>query len=513
MTPKTALILFSGVSPENAAQAGAPALADAAARPDAVLIFHKAKDRSARRVAVALLRQFGSRGIGVPVGAPEESWDPYDFQQCVGPVTSALGDAIQQHAWLSAAALTMLDVTGTSAQRGALVFAARARGLSLVRIYVDRDDRDNRDHRRVTSSPESKSRARRRAPTPSQDAALEEFRNLRPDETVLLLGETGVGKSSFARRLSEAWCPGKQLVHLNCAAVPAELIESELFGHEQGAFTGAGRSHKGAFERANEGTLFLDEVGELPATAQAKLLTVLDPVELPGPRGRSRAVRRVGGEKEILVSVRLILATNRDLATDVRTGRFRKDLYARIDRPHYRMPSLAEARDDDDVLRGFRSSLERETFKGRLEPNAELRLREFARTARWLHNWRDVEKSAAALARRARKSGVITEAMVLEETDFLEETWDVEQSVETDEWAELRGAIGAERVSRLTLQQRYEAQWLVRAVGRFRGNAVKTRRWLEEQRVVEPSRATESTWLARRFASLGLDDVLSRLRS
>jgi DNA-binding NtrC family response regulator len=138
---------------------------------------------------------------------------------------------------------------------------------------------------------------------------------------VCILGETGTGKELIARALHER-SPRKEgpFVTLNCAAVPAELIESELFGHEKGSFTGAASRHIGKFEQANHGTLFLDEIGDMPVVMQAKLLRVLE----------ERQVERVGGDRTVPVDVRVIVATHRNLDDLVKQGTFRQDLYHRI---------------------------------------------------------------------------------------------------------------------------------------------------------------------------------------
>jgi DNA-binding NtrC family response regulator len=139
--------------------------------------------------------------------------------------------------------------------------------------------------------------------------------------TVLLEGETGTGKSAAARSLhAEGPRSGGPFVMIDCGAIPANLLESELFGHEKGAFTGAAAARVGAFEEADGGTLFLDEIGELPIELQPKLLSALE----------DRAVRRVGSNSRREVDVRLIAATNRDLRAEVNATRFREDLYFRI---------------------------------------------------------------------------------------------------------------------------------------------------------------------------------------
>lgn len=158
---------------------------------------------------------------------------------------------------------------------------------------------------------------------------------------VCIYGETGTGKELVARTIHEksprALGP---FVTLNCAAVPAELIESELFGHEKGSFTGAAQRHTGRFEQAHRGTLFLDEVGDMPLTMQAKLLRVLEESE----------VERIGGDKPVRVDVRVVVATHRNLEELVRTGVFRQDLYHRVVVFPIHLPPLRQRREDVPAL-------------------------------------------------------------------------------------------------------------------------------------------------------------------
>lgn len=158
---------------------------------------------------------------------------------------------------------------------------------------------------------------------------------------LLVIGETGTGKEVVVRTIHEMSPRASMpMVKINCGAIPETLLESELFGYEKGAFTGAAKAKKGLFELADGGMVFLDEVGELPLSMQAKLLTFLE----------DRRFRRVGGLRDIEVSVRIAAATNRDLEEEVREGRFREDLYYRLNVLQIRIPPLRERRDDVPVL-------------------------------------------------------------------------------------------------------------------------------------------------------------------
>ena len=161
---------------------------------------------------------------------------------------------------------------------------------------------------------------------------------------ILIFGRTGTGKELVARALHKNSGKSGKMVSVNCAGIPENLLESDLFGHEKGAFTSAEAQRKGKFERAHKGTLFLDEIGEMPFAMQSKLLRAIEDSE----------IERVGGEKPIAVDVRIVAATNRDLTQAVKDGFFRKDLYYRLNMASISLPTLAERREDiEDLVTHF----------------------------------------------------------------------------------------------------------------------------------------------------------------
>lgn len=171
---------------------------------------------------------------------------------------------------------------------------------------------------------------------------MEMIEKVAPTEArVLITGENGTGKELVAKTLHEksnrAECP---LIEVNCAAIPSELIESELFGHEKGAFTSAVAQRKGKFEQADGGTIFLDEIGDMSLSAQAKVLRVL----------QENKIARVGGDRELKVNVRVFAATNKDLRKEIENGNFREDLYHRLSVINIHVPSLNERKEDIPLL-------------------------------------------------------------------------------------------------------------------------------------------------------------------
>ena len=219
--------------------------------------------------------------------------------------------------------------------------------------------------------------------------AVERVRQVAPSNaTILLTGETGTGKELFAQMIHQnSRRPKGPFVPVHCAAIPANLLESELFGHEKGAFTGAAERRAGRFESADGGTLFLDEIGEIDAPTQVKLLRFLE----------TRSVERLGSHKAIPLDLRLVCATNRDLAAMVREGRFREDLYYRLAVVPLRLPALRERREDIPVLLAHylrKFAEENRTQSPALSPAAVAILCDYA----WPGNIRELRNAAENLA-------------------------------------------------------------------------------------------------------------------
>jgi two-component system response regulator FlrC len=218
----------------------------------------------------------------------------------------------------------------------------------------------------------------------------------RTDATVLLTGESGVGKEVFARYIHEQSArSGGPFVAINCAAIPDNLLEATLFGHEKGAFTGAQGAQAGKFEQANGGTLLLDEISEMPLGLQAKLLRVL----------QEREVERVGGKKPVPLDIRILATSNRDMAAEVRAGHFREDLYYRLNVFPLEIPSLRERSGDIVPLaRKTLAHLAAATGRAaRFAAGAEQRLQTYA----WPGNVRELEN-------------VVQRALILEAGDVIE---------------------------------------------------------------------------------------------
>jgi DNA-binding NtrC family response regulator len=236
-----------------------------------------------------------------------------------------------------------------------------------------------------------------------KDASQMTQRVAATDSTVLLLGESGTGKELFARAIHHLSPRAQQpFVALNCAAIPEGLVENELFGHERGAYTGAGARKMGKLELAHRGTLFLDEIGELPLAIQSKLLRVLE----------ERRFERVGGTQEIEANVRIVTATNKDLQRAVAEKSFREDLYFRISAVPITIPPLRE-RGDDVVLLAehFLERFRREFRKPSLELTSDARAR--LRGYPWPGNVRELQNAIERAAILANGSKIDAVALQL----------------------------------------------------------------------------------------------------
>jgi len=219
--------------------------------------------------------------------------------------------------------------------------------------------------------------------------------------TVLITGESGTGKGELARAIhAKGPRVGKAFVTLHCAALAETLLESELFGHEKGSFTGADRRRVGRFEQANGGTLFLDEIGEIPLSIQVKLLRVL----------QERTFERVGGNEPVKVDVRLIAATNKDLSAEVESGRFREDLFYRLNVVHVDMPPLRVR--ENDVLTLARHFLDRFSKENDklLEGFSDRALAKML-AHRWPGNVRELENAV-------ERATVLAEGTLIDEDDL-----------------------------------------------------------------------------------------------
>jgi len=302
------------------------------------------------------------------------------------------------------------------------------------------------------------------------------------EATVLLLGESGTGKELFARAIHHISDRREQpFIALNCAAIPENLVENELFGHEKGAFTGAGNRKVGKIEMAQRGTLFLDEFGELPLASQAKLLRVLE----------ERRFERVGGTQPIDVDVRIVTATNRDLEKRIREKLFREDLYFRISAVPITIPALRDRGDDLDILADhFLDKFCRELGKSELalSKEARRRLREYS----WPGNVRELQNAIERAVILAEGPEITHELLVSKPAAVNTESAPANLVPETFSWEGSFDEVTARaqlHVERVLLE-----------------NALKDSRW-NKTRAAEKLGITPKTLLAKMRAT-GLEEKL-----
>jgi DNA-binding NtrC family response regulator len=302
------------------------------------------------------------------------------------------------------------------------------------------------------------------------------------EATVLLLGESGTGKELFARAIHHISDRREQpFIALNCAAIPENLVENELFGHEKGAFTGAGNRKVGKIEMAQRGTLFLDEIGELPLASQAKLLRVLE----------ERRFERVGGTQPIDVDVRIVTATNRDLEKRIREKLFREDLYFRISAVPITIPALRDRGDDLDILADhFLDKFCRELGKSELalSKEARRRLREYS----WPGNVRELQNAIERAVILAEGPEITHELLVSKPAAVNTESAPANLVPETFSWEGSFDEVTARaqlHVERVLLE-----------------NALKDSRW-NKTRAAEKLGITPKTLLAKMRAT-GLEEKL-----
>lgn len=286
-----------------------------------------------------------------------------------------------------------VDTAVQAMSRGAYWFMQKPVDLRQVEILLERGLKARSTEKEVVTL---KTRLDRKfslgevvGSSASLQRAIEQVRAVAPSNaTVLLLGDTGTGKELFAQMIHQASHRSKgPFMAVHCAAIPANLLESELFGHEKGAFTGATERRVGRFESADGGTLFLDEIGEIDATTQVKLLRFLE----------TRAVERLGSHRPIALDLRLVCATNRDLNQMVREGKFREDLYYRLSVVPLRLPSLRERQDDIPLLLGHylaRFAKENNSAPAKLSSEAEAILVHYG----WPGNIRELRNACENLA-------------------------------------------------------------------------------------------------------------------
>lgn len=361
-----------------------------------------------RETALAQLRRFEPPIVTLDLGLPPD------------PANASEGLAVLQEILALAPQTKVIVVTGNDDRNNALKaialgaydFYQKPVDADVLKLIVDRAyalHQLERENRLLEARSRSSPLGGIIAGSPQMLKICSTVEKIAPtDVTTLLLGESGTGKELLARALHDfSSRAGKRFVAINCAAIPETLLESELFGYEKGAFTGAAKQTKGKIEYADGGTFFLDEVGDLPMSLQAKLLRFL----------QERVIERVGGREEIPVDVRVVCATHRDLTALIKAGTFREDLYYRVAEITINIPPLRER--DGDVVVLARAFLEQfshklgKSFKG-FSKDALLALDTYP----WPGNVRELEnklKRAVIMAEGNQISAADLELEAIEE--------------------------------------------------------------------------------------------------
>lgn len=274
---------------------------------------------------------------------------------------------------------------------------------------------------------------------------------------ILISGETGTGKGVVARALHKNSGRTGEMVSINCAAIPENLFESELFGHEKGAFTSANRRHVGKFERADKGTLFLDEITEMPLSMQPKLLRAIEEGE----------IERIGGKKPIAVDVRIVAATNRDIAQAVKDGMFREDLYYRLNVASVSLPRLSERKEDICVLVSHFLKKHRQFSNPRvlqISPDT----RTLLETYPWPGNVRELENTVEKVSYLIKGGVLLPKHLPKEIQTYQKQSMNISEEIATSENKQ------SVSIPLGTTLEAMEATFIRETLARFDGNRTKT---------------------------------------
>lgn len=448
-------------------------------------------DKTAETFSDALARDLGKERRGgykvsqrdLDAGAPSDPTTRRNVRDAIDGFVENLA-AVTFGARFDEYDFVVSTVTGTPAQWTCLVDALDARGARIALVWERADESLS-----VWRAPDA---------LRGSEPELRLLERAPAAWNVLLTGPTGAGKTATARRLHNAWKAdlhrGGDFMAVNAGALPPQLLQSELFGHAKGAFTGADRARVGAFRKAHQGTLFLDEIGDLPLDLQVQFLTVLDV-----DAARCRTVTPVGADKPDTVDVRVVFGTNQDLHGMASDRRFRLDLLGRISTHHVRIPGLADVRHRIagayvhhlEALSALYPSGDPCGVRFAFEGAARRRLLDFALSpsSRWLWNHRDVQQSAERLAMRAWRGAsskrsdapqraTITVAHLEAEIAELDARWRAlsPEIGDDDGWRAVESRLRPGEWERLSMVERWELRYLLEARAASANNAEAWRR-------------------------------------